>query len=125
MPVLKSGTISKAVNVGKFAGIGFLNVLTPRGELKMFHGDHIVEIPYTRAPRPGEAGHGIKDALIKKAFSFVVPEDAAKALGVFLKETVEEETERLAQEAAEKAQADAETKAKKLAVEEAAKAEKK
>lgn len=111
MPLTKTASISKSVRVGKFVGPGFLNVQTARGEVKMYHGDHIVEVDYTRPVRPGEtteqlvrAGGTVNHAqkMVTKTSLFVVPEDAARALGVFLKETVEEENERLAAEAAER-----------------------
>jgi hypothetical protein len=108
VPAQKSASISKTVKVGKFAGVGFLNVTTSRGDVKMFHGDHLVTVDYSRAPRPGEPGFGVeKAAPIVKSTTFVVPEDAAKALGIFLKETVEEEIARLE---AERAAKTAETK---------------
>lgn len=110
---LKSGSISKSVRVGKFVGIGFLNVTTTRGEVKMYSGDHLVEVEYQRAVRIGEKGFisdpGPKDVqpkLTKKTL-FVVPEDAARALGIYLAETVEDERERVEKEVAEKKAADA------------------
>lgn len=104
MPLLKGGTISRAIQVGKFVGPSFLSVLTARGDLKMFHGDHLVEVPYTRAVRQGEPGFNSEVSAgslptITKVLRFVVPEDAAKVLGIFLPETVEEENERVAREA--------------------------
>lgn len=126
MPLTKSTTISKTVRVGKFVGVGPLVVQTQRGEQKMWHGDHVIEFDYTRAARPGELGFvanpGPKDpqALVKKTSSVVVTEDCAKALGIFLTETVEEEQLRVERELAEKKQRDQEAAEKKLADEEAA-----
>lgn len=111
----KSATISKSVRVGKFIGIGFLNVETSRGDVKMFHGDHLVEVDYTRAARTTAEGlnpklPADKQPTVTRTHRFVVTEDCAKAMGIFLKETVEQEQERLAKEAAEKAAAGEEKK---------------
>lgn len=85
----KSTTISRSVRVGKFTGPGFLNITTARGDIKMYHGDHLVEVDYTRDTRPGEAGY--PDAVVKKTSVFVVSEDCAKGLGIFLEKSIEEE----------------------------------
>lgn len=103
MPQTKSGSISKSVRVGKFTGIGFLSVATARGDVKMFHGDHIVEVDYTRETRVGDLPgvNGVRELNVSrkttsKTATFVVSEDAARALGIFLSESVEEEQARLA-----------------------------
>lgn len=118
MPLLKTVSISRALQVGKFIGHGFLNLATARGDVKMYHGDHIVEVPYSRAPRVGEPGFGDPKAKpVQKKFVFVLPEDAAKALGIFLTETVEEETARVIAEQQAQAEAARAAEAAKAAAE--------
>lgn len=102
---LKLGTISRSVKVGRFDGLGPMLVPTPRGEVKMWHGDHLVEVEYARPLRRGEPGFNEdekKNGSVTKRTQFVCSEDAARALGIHLSEPVEVERVRLEKEAAEK-----------------------
>jgi hypothetical protein len=118
--LLTPGTISAAFQIGKFVGHSFMNLNTARGDLKMYQGDHLVEFPYTRRVRPGEAGYLVgapesSQAKVEKVLRFIVPEDAAKALGIYLKESVEDTVERQQKEAIVAAQVAKEVAEKKEA----------
>lgn len=129
-----TATISRAVRVAKVVGIGFLNLPTSRGDVKAFHGDHVVQLDYTRALRVGETvesvlkSGGVVDPVtqfVTKSHSIVLPEDAAKALGIFLNETVEETQARQEAEAQAKKEADEAAAAAKALAESEAKTDKK
>jgi hypothetical protein len=75
----KSMSVSRGVQVRRYHGTGPLTVQTSRGEVKAYPGDHIVEFPYSRAARPGEEGK-----TVLRTQTFVVPEDVAKQMNIFV-----------------------------------------
>ena len=104
----KDGSISGAVKVGKLRG-GFLvqKLDEAHGEVKVLGGDHLCTVETKRPAEYGdkefnsELEEGEAQKEVTRLWSFVLDQDAAKTLGVFLEETVEEENARLAEEAAE------------------------
>jgi hypothetical protein len=103
----KDGSISGAVKVGKLRN-GYLVIKSEdHGDSKLLGGDHLLTVETKRPAEPGEKEYDPKLAEgetqpeVTRTWSFILDQDAAKTLGVFLEETVEEENVRLAKEAEE------------------------